>query len=153
MDTRHLTVPGSPSNGEGREYPLSAVNDRRFTPDRRNVTKAETARDASSQETTSDSVLNDMLVMSTIGTVVGTAAGAIGQLALVAADVGLFVASPLIAPLAMLGWGASVGAIVGTAAGAGNRDGWFSRFIRDMIARNRAGLVGVFDTTRARAIA
>ncbi len=57
----------------------------------------------------SDDVLKDMLVDGAIGTAVGTGVGAIETVMLWAASVTLFVASPLVAPLAMLGWFASVG--------------------------------------------
>ena len=56
-------------------------------------------------------MLTNMLVDGAIGTAVGTAVGtgigALAQLALVAANVTLFIASPLVAPLVMLGWGAT----------------------------------------------
>lgn len=63
----------------------------------------------------SNAVLKDVLVDGAKGAVVGTGLGALAQ---VAANVSLFVASPLIAPLMMLGWGASLGGLIGGAAGA-----------------------------------
>ena len=54
----------------------------------------------------SNAVLKDVLVDGTIGTAVGTGVGALAQVALVAANVTLLVASPLVAPLVILGWGA-----------------------------------------------
>lgn len=60
--------------------------------------------------------IKDMLVVGAIGTAVGTAVSALGEIALVAASVTLFMASSLIAPLAMLGWGASVSAVIGAVA-------------------------------------
>lgn len=81
----------------------------------------------------------------TIGTAVGTGIGALAEVALVAASVSLFVASPLIAPLAMLGWGASIGALVGATTGAinniENKDGWLSELVRDAIASGQIVLV------------
>jgi hypothetical protein len=62
--------------------------------------------------------LKNMLVDGAIGTAVGTGAGALAEVALVAAHASLFIASPLVASLAMLGWGAGVGGIVGALAGA-----------------------------------
>ena len=92
----------------------------------------------------SNRVLKDMLVDGAIGTGVGTALGALGELALVAANVTLFVASPLIAPLVMLGWGASLGAVVGAVRGAVNKDPKVSRFselVSDAIAGGQVVLV------------
>jgi hypothetical protein len=55
--------------------------------------------------------------------------------------VSLFIASPLIAPLAMLGWGASLGGFVGAAAGAGNKEGGFSALVMDAISSGQVVLV------------
>ncbi|MBK7648265.1 MAG: hypothetical protein IPJ12_14160 [Betaproteobacteria bacterium] len=90
-------------------------------------------------------VLTNVLVDGAIGTAVGTGIGALAQLALVAGSVSLFVASPLIAPLVMLGWGASLGAFVGAAAGATtgveHKDGWLSDLVRDAVASGQVVLV------------
>lgn len=93
----------------------------------------------------SNEVLTNVLVDGAIGTAVGTGIGALAQLAIVAGGVSLFVASPLVAPLVMMGWGASLGAFVGAAAGATtgieHKDGWLSDLIRDAIASGQVVLV------------
>lgn len=66
----------------------------------------------------SNAVLKDVLVDGAIGTAVGTGLGALAEVALVAANVSVFIASPLLAPMVMMGWGASIGALIGTAVGA-----------------------------------
>ena len=76
------------------------------------------ADDSNTELDDADQVLKEVMVDGTVGTLVGTGLGALGQMALVAANVTLFVASPLVAPLAMLGWGAVLGGILGAAAGA-----------------------------------
>lgn len=79
----------------------------------------ESARSAdNSKQAMDDEVLKDVLVDGVVGAAVGTGIGILAEVALVAANVTLFVASPLIAPLAMLGWGASLGGLVGAAVGA-----------------------------------
>ena len=102
----------------------------------------------------SKEVLKDMLVDGAIGTAVGTGIGALAEIALVAANVSLFIASPLIAPLAMLGWGASVGGLIGAAAGAGSTERGFSELVRDAISSGQVVLVArtrtVEETTIAR---
>ncbi|HJV26081.1 MAG TPA: hypothetical protein VJ673_10340 [Aromatoleum sp.] len=102
---------------------------------------AESLEATKPEEAESRSVLKDMLVDGAIGTVVGTGLGAVGQVALVAANVSLFVASPLLAPLAMLGWGAALGGIVGAAAGAEKVDGKLSDLVRDAVASGQSVLV------------
>lgn len=90
----------------------------------------------------SNDVLSNVLVDGAIGTAVGTG---IGALALVAGGATLFVASPLVAPLVLLGWGASLGAFVGAAAGATKaeepREGWLADMVQDAIANGQVVLV------------
>lgn len=105
----------------------------------------------------SNEVLTNVLVDGAIGTAVGTGIGALAQLALVAGSVSLFVASPLVAPLVMLGWGASLGAFVGAAAGATtgieHKEGWLSDLVRDAIANGQVVLVAQTRTEQETAIA
>lgn len=65
-------------------------------------------------EEVSDDVLKDVLVDGSIGTVVGTGVGALGT-------------------LAMLGWFAGIGGIVGAAVGAGRKEGRFSELVKDAV--------------------
>lgn len=107
-------------------------------------------------EEVSDDVLKDVLVDGSIGTVVGTGVGALGTLAIVASGITLFVASPVVAPLAMLGWFAGIGGIVGAAVGAGRKEGRFSELVKDAVkAGNTVLLVrthNLADQTLARNI-
>lgn len=97
----------------------------------------------------SNAVLKDVIVDGAIGTAVGTGLGALAEVALVAANVSLFVVSPVLAPLAMLGWGAGLGGLLGAAigakaspaAGAGKKEGWLSELVRDAIASGQIVLM------------
>ncbi|WP_234419011.1 hypothetical protein [Parazoarcus communis] len=72
----------------------------------------------------------------------------------------LFIASPLVAPLMLLGWGATIGGLIGAAAGStagdGNQKGWLSDLVSDAIANGQVVLVAETrteqETTTARAI-
>lgn len=94
-------------------------------------------------------VLKDALFQGAIGTAVGTGIGALAQVGLVATGVSLFIASPLLAPLVMMGWGASIGALVGTAMGATSRGGasaqrqvgWLSDLVTDAVDNGQFVLV------------
>ena len=70
-------------------------------------------------------------------------------MALAATSVTLFIASPLVAPLMLLGWGASIGGLIGAAAGAtegdGDKEGWLSDLVRDAIANGHVVLVADAD--------
>jgi hypothetical protein len=94
----------------------------------------------------SDETLKDVVVDGAIGAAIGTSLGALAELALVAANVSLFVASPLIAPLVLLGWGASLGGLVGASAGAssdgtGHKDGPFAELVSDAISSGQVVLM------------
>lgn len=108
-------------------------------------------------EADSNTVLKDVLVDGAVGTAIGTGIGALGELALIAANVTLFVASPLIAPLMMLGWGASIGAIVGAATGATKdvekKDGKLSDLVQDAIMNGQFVLVATTQTEQQTTIA
>ena len=111
----------------------------------------ETAAPASASAHGGDSnaVLKDVLVDGTIGTAIGTGIGALAEVALVAANVSLFIASPLLAPLVMMGWGASIGAVIGASVGATSSDkpavqakpGWLSALVTDAIASGQVVLI------------
>lgn len=94
-----------------------------------------------------DEVLKDILVDSVIGTAVGTGVGAVGTVMLWAASVTLFVTSPVLTALAMLGWFAGVGGIAGGVAGAISKDhkkgkeGRFSELVMDAIQSGNVVLV------------
>lgn len=94
-----------------------------------------------------DGVLKDVLIDTAAGALVGTGLGALGEAALAAANVILFTTSPLIAPVAMLGWGAAAGAIIGGALGAGgvNKNGKLSSLVLHVI---RSGHVTLVARTR-----
>jgi hypothetical protein len=92
-------------------------------------------------ETVSDKALKDILVDGAIGTAAGSALGVLGEVALVAANISLFVASPLLAPLVMLGWGAGIGGVVGAIVGAEKKDRSLSSLIRDAVSTGQVVLV------------
>ena len=138
-------VSGFFAHRDEAETALSSLVAKGLPRDRLQIFTAESVPPVTTQEKKSDGVLQDVLVDGAIGTVVGTGLGALGEVALVAANVSLFVASPLIAPLMLLGWGASIGGLIGAATGAtkgpGNKHGWFSDLIRDAIASGQVVLV------------
>lgn len=87
-------------------------------------------------------VLDKVVKEGAIGGAVGAGRGGIAELALVAADISLFVASPLIAPLALLGWGTTLGGFIGAAAGAGNKEEkQFSALMADALAKGQVVLI------------
>jgi hypothetical protein len=96
--------------------------------------------------------LKNILVDSAIGTAVGTAIGALGEIALVAASVTLFVASPLIAPLAMLGLGAVVGAVAGSTR-INHERGKLSDLVTDAVQSGQVVLVATTDSEQQTEIA
>jgi hypothetical protein len=84
---------------------------------------------------------------------VGTCLGGLAELALVTTNVSLFIASPLLAPLVMMGWGASLGGLLGATIGASKsvgamstsdeeaKENWLSDLIRYAISNGQTVLV------------
>ena len=114
------------------------------------------ADDSSPDLDDADNVLKEVLVDGTVGTLVGTGLGAIGQVALVVANVTLFAASPLVGPLAMLGWGAALGGIVGAVAGANKgakHEGKFADVIHYAIRSGHVTLIAETMNSNEKALA
>ncbi len=82
----------------------------------------------------SDDVFKDVLRDGATGTAAGTATGAVGSIAMAAANITLFVANPLLGALYMLGWGASLGGLAGSLVGSERSKGDVSNLIRDALA-------------------
>ena len=89
----------------------------------------------------SNEVLKDVLEDGAIGVATGAGLGALIEVAMVATNVSLFIASPLIAPLALLGWGASVGGLLGASIGATKNAKPLSALIEDAIKSGQIVLV------------
>ena len=157
MDIYCHHVSGFFAHREEAEGALSRLVERGLSRDQLQLFDADSGPVLTKPEGESNEVLTNLLVDGAIGTVVGTGIGALAQLALVAGSVTLFVASPLVAPLVMLGWGASLGAFVGAAAGANtdveHKDGWLSDLVRDAIASGQVVLVAQTRTEQETAIA
>ncbi len=100
----------------------------------------------------SDDVLQDLLRDGAIGAAVGTAAGAGVSIALAAANLTLFIANPVLGVLSLLGWGASLGGLVGAVVGAERRKGDVSSLIKDALAAGQFVLV-VHAATEAHTLA
>ncbi|MCB5189950.1 hypothetical protein LG198_04310 [Methylobacillus arboreus] len=85
--------------------------------------------------------LKNVVVDGAIGTAIGAGVGALGQIAIVAANVSLFVASPLVAPLFMVGWGAAIGGFIGAGKGISNQDRRYSELLANAVEKGHAVLV------------
>lgn len=156
MDEYRHHVSGFFAHREEAQNALSRLVERGLPRERLHLLDADSAPPAPAPKTDSNEVLTNVLVDGAVGTAVGTGIGALAQVALVAANVSLFIASPLVAPLAMLGWGASLGGLIGAAAGAqtgvAHKDGWLSDLIRDAIASGQIVLVAQTLTKQETAI-
>ncbi len=160
-DGEHPTRAGRPSEGAYARHVVSAIYAHRRD--------AEAVRDVliehgipgryitvlhKTEGPVSDEVLKDMLVEGIVGTAIGTGVGALGMLAIVAANVTLFVASPVVAPLAMLGWFAGVGGLLGAAIGADKHtEGTLSDLVKDAIEAGHTVLIVRTHTDAERCLA
>ncbi|WP_404418736.1 hypothetical protein [Marinospirillum sp.] len=145
MNAYRHHVSGFFAHREEAESTLSMLIEQGLPREQTNIFAANSTSSSPAQEVKSDKALQDMVVDGAIGTAVGTGVGALGSVALAAASVTLFVASPVVAPLVLLGWGASVGGLIGVAAGAtegeGSKKGWLSDLVADAIANGHVVLV------------
>jgi len=145
MDKYIHHVSGIFSHHDAAKSALFRLVDRGIPQSRLQLFDSDSNLPPASQQAKSNKVLKDMVVDGAIGMAVGTGIGAIAEVALIAANVTLFVASPLIAPLALLGWGASLGATIGATVGAKvsseHKEGWFSDLIKDAITNGQVVLV------------
>lgn len=107
---------------------------------------AGSAGDGADSKSDSDDVLNDLLRDGAIGTAVGTAAGAGVSIALAAVNLTLFIASPVLGALYLVGWGASLGGLVGAVVGAERSKGDVSTLIKDALANGQVVLVALART-------
>lgn len=89
----------------------------------------------------SNEVLKAVLISTAIGAVIGSVAGVVVEFALMAANINLFVASPLIAPLVLIGWGASIGGFIGAAMGAMKKKQPLAQLVQEAIITGQIALV------------
>ncbi|MDZ4262899.1 MAG: hypothetical protein U1B30_11290 [Pseudomonadota bacterium] len=89
----------------------------------------------------SNDVLKAVLVSTAIGVGIGSAAGLAAQLALTAANINLFIASPLIAPLVLIGWGASIGGFIGAVMGTMKKRQSLTQLVQEKILNGQIALV------------
>lgn len=157
MDSYRHHVSGFFASREDAENASARLVERGLPLKRQQLLDAESAMPVVASDPESNNVLTNMLVDGAIGTAVGTGVGALTQVALVAANVSLFIASPLVAPLVMLGWGASMGGFIGAAAGSEvglkHKEGWLSDLIRDAVAEHQIVVVVLTKSEQETAIA
>lgn len=112
-----------------------------ITPEHVRVLTANSNRIGADTQADSDDVLKDVLRDGAIGTAVGSAAGVGVSIALAAAELTLFIASPVLGALYLVGWGASLGGLVGAMVGSERSHGDVSILIKDALASGQAVLV------------
>ncbi|MCH8529343.1 MAG: hypothetical protein LAT65_00700 [Saccharospirillum sp.] len=132
----------------GAENALSRLVDKGLSHEHVHIFSADSDSPTPATEGKSNDALKDILVDGTVGTAAGAGVGALGTVALTATSVTLFAASPLVAPLVMIGWGASLGGLIGAAVGtttdsSEKKEGKLADLIGDAIAQGQVVLVAV----------
>ena len=92
-------------------------------------------------ELAGDDLARQVINEAFIGGAIGSGVGAAGAVALAAVSITLFAASPILAPLAMMGFGAAVGANIGAVNAIGIREDQFADMIRDVTNVGRYVLI------------
>lgn len=88
-----------------------------------------------------DAVLKEVVKDGVLGGTIGGGVGALGAVGLMAANVSLFLAAPLIAPLAIIGWGVGVGAMAGASTGSGLKEGRFADIVKTALNNGKYVLI------------
>jgi hypothetical protein len=141
---------------EEAQIALSKLNARGIPEGQLSIYDNVTEANERSPGTDSNAMLKALIVDGVMGAAVGTGIGVLAEIGLMVANVSLFIASPLLAPLAMLGWGASLGGVVGAVIGSesiGKTDGKFADLVHDAIMNGQVVLVAKTLTEAETAIA
>lgn len=141
-------VAGIYSNKSTAENTRALLIERGFQPDQTDILLPTESAGDEKIEPEGNEVLQEVVKDGAIGTVVGGGVGALGVAALAAANISLFLASPLLGPLTIIGWGASVGAIAGASVGAGVKEGRFADLVKGALNSGHMVLI-VHATTEA----
>lgn len=141
MDTERHYLSGFFSHRDQAENAYSRLIAAGFPHTRLQIFDADSTAPTHRSTEGSNEVLKEVIVDGAVGTAVGLTIGGLAQVALVAANVSLFVASPLLAPLVMMGWGAGIGGILGASAGAAAKSKPLSDLVTDAIKNGQFALV------------
>ncbi|MDO8264074.1 MAG: hypothetical protein Q7T21_12760 [Gallionella sp.] len=101
-DYRHH-VSGFFVKREEAQIAYSKLIERGLLPDQLGIYDNQTAAIEPAPDANSNATLKNLIVDGAVGAAVGTGLGVLAEVGLVVANVTLFIASPLLAPLAMLG--------------------------------------------------
>ena len=145
MDDQNHIVSGIYTTRAEAETVRDRLVERGVPKGQMNIVENAAANDGNSRMAEDNEMLKDVVIDGAIGTAVGTVIGGLGQVALVATSVTLFVANPVVAPLFMLGWGAFIGGFVGAAVGVEKpkekTEGKLSELVLDAIRSGHVVLV------------
>lgn len=140
MDSYLHRVYGIYSNASEAEQVIERLLDNGFHRDQLELINKSTQKGDNTPD--SDELRNEMLIDGGIGAAVGAGVGILGEVAIAAANVSLFIASPVLAGLVMIGWGASIGGLLGAAVGAGTKDTQhFADLVRDAVSQDNTVLI------------
>jgi outer membrane lipoprotein SlyB len=133
MNTEHHRILGVFTHRDDAQHALESLLARGVPSDQMTVVTADRTTAELDTNPASDAALKGILLDGAIGTAVGSGVGVVAEFALVAVNVSLFVASPLLAPLVMLGWGAALGGTLGAAVGVRKKDRSMAALIHDAV--------------------
>ena len=102
-------------------------------------------------------VLQDVLVDGVLGAIVGLAMAIVWLLGLIFVDISMFHTNRWVLMVMMLGWGGSLGAVIGTIFGAtkgpGNKTGWLADVFKKIMMKNDVVLLVKTETEHETQIA
>lgn len=142
MRQYHHQISGFFSHRDQAEDAYSKLIQQGITQDQLTLRDADSPPNAvAAGNQSSNDVLRSVLISAAIGAAIGSVAGIVVELALMAANINLFVTSPLIAPLVLIGWGASIGGFIGAAIGAMKKNQPLTQLVQKSILNGQFALV------------
>lgn len=82
-----------------------------------------------------------ILLSVAFGVAIGSIVGMLVELSLIASNINLFVASPFIGPVVLIGWGASIGGFIGAVVGAMKKNQLLTQMAEEAILHGQFALV------------
>lgn len=110
----------------------TSLIERGFSAEQITLVSPEDAHTDEKIEPEGDGVAKHVIKDALIGGVIGGGVGGATAAAMAAASITLFVASPILAPLTIMGWGAAVGAFAGAGKGISMEQDQFAAMVKDV---------------------
>lgn len=135
-------ISGFFSHRDQAEAAYSRLVDQGINKEQLTLRRTDFAADQSAANNeSSNHVLKTIMINIVFGVVIGSIVGMLVELSLIASNINLFVASPFIGPVVLIGWGASIGGFIGAVVGAMKKNQLLTQMAEEAILHGQFALV------------